>query len=599
MFIALAALLSSPLLPASQAAGDELRIYVSLPHRGANADTSKLITQGVKAALRTQGNRIGNRRLRLIQLNDASGARWQPRLVRRNARRAAKDPRAVAYIGELNSEATAIAKPIIERAGMAMFAPVSTADSLTRANRANPALDTGTGGDSVKPSLFRAIPNDSAQAVALVEYLRRSQVRSFVLLDDGALYGKSLADSVAAEARRRGLRILTRHRTHPDGKGRRALVRKVAAVNPRAVLFAGSQSSDAAPLFRALHRAMPRALLFGGDALAHDSFARRIGQAQKMTRLVHPSSHTDSRNKPLRRLLGDRPDPVTVFAFDGTRAILGAIKRSGAAGISATWERREAIRDELFRGGLQQGAVGLWKILPNGDSSNGVFDAIRLRDGRVIEPAETAAFRHIQRRRATKPRGRHANRDKDATARSSSGPVNVVDPSLMTPTDIEALMRMIQRQRVDLLDEQLRQQIEAVKLRNEAVASLNSLLSVCTRLDALFPPDSSSESRINTLVGWRDEGSELRTLLTQIAAHERSNLVTGSTDVAAMGAMTRDSLGLAVVRIRDQIDTLTGAQQLDMLRLQNLSNKRNAAIDVLTNSKKVSDHRSSIIGNMR
>ncbi|WJH32173.1 hypothetical protein N6H13_15585 [Paenibacillus sp. CC-CFT742] len=40
--------------------------------------------------------------------------------------------------------------------------------------------------------------------------------------------------------------------------------------------------------------------------------------------------------------------------------------------------------------------------------------------------------------------------------------------------------------------------------------------------------------------------------------------------------------------------------QMEMLRLQSLSNKRNEAFDVMTNFiKKMQDSRSSIIGNMR
>src|SRR5690606_20887079 len=150
--------------------------------------------------------------------------------------------------------------------------------------------------------------------------------------------------------------------------------------------------------FRALHQATPRTLLFGGDALAHDSFARSIGRAQKMARVVRPSNHTDPRNRALRRLLGYRPDPVTVFAFGGMRAVLRAAKRADAGKISTAGKRRAAIRDALFSGRLERGAVGLWKIRPNGDSSNGLFDAILLRNGRAIEPAETAIRRQLKRR---------------------------------------------------------------------------------------------------------------------------------------------------------------------------------------------------------
>lgn len=52
--------------------------------------------------------------------------------------------------------------------------------------------------------------------------------------------------------------------------------------------------------------------------------------------------------------------------------------------------------------------------------------------------------------------------------------------------------------------------------------------------------------------------------------------------------------------LKNGIDALTNSQQMDMLRLQSLSNKRNEAFDLMTNFvKKMQDNRSSILGNMR
>ena len=48
------------------------------------------------------------------------------------------------------------------------------------------------------------------------------------------------------------------------------------------------------------------------------------------------------------------------------------------------------------------------------------------------------------------------------------------------------------------------------------------------------------------------------------------------------------------------MDTLANSQQMDTLRLQSLSNKRNEAFDTMTNFiKKMQDNRSSAISNMR
>src|SRR5690606_4925919 len=63
---------------------------------------------------------------------------------------------------------------------------------------------------------------------------------------------------------------------------------------------------------------------------------------------------------------------------------------------------------------------------------------------------------------------------------------------------------------------------------------------------------------------------------------------------------TKGDLDAAIQIVKGQIDSMSNSQQMDMLRLQSLSNKRNEAFDVMTNFvKKMQENRSSIIGNMR
>lgn len=373
---------------ASEADGgrEPVRVYVSLPRQGANAATSKLIVAGLRAAVAERRGRIAGRPLRLVHLNDAAGARWKPSLVRANAWRAVSDPRAVAYVGELNSEASAVAEPILASARMAMFAPVSTAPSLTD------RLASG----SRPPVLFRSMPTDADQAEALGIYLKRSGVHRFALVEDGALYGQGLAATVAGVARDLGLRMVAHRRAGRNGKRLNALARSVARHAPQAILFAGSLSSAPVALFKALHREMPRALLFGGDALAHDVFARRLSPAlQRRVRLTAPRAKVEPR---LAASLGlrPRPDAVTVFAYEGMRTLLAAIERSGAAALEPgtdPFEIREAVRAAVFDGTPNRGLIGRWQIEPSGDSSNRVFSAMRLSGGQVLDRGRILAHR--------------------------------------------------------------------------------------------------------------------------------------------------------------------------------------------------------------
>ncbi|MBP1992070.1 hypothetical protein [Paenibacillus eucommiae] len=108
--------------------------------------------------------------------------------------------------------------------------------------------------------------------------------------------------------------------------------------------------------------------------------------------------------------------------------------------------------------------------------------------------------------------------------------------------DIETALLMVQSQRTQLLENQLKLQIEEVQKRNQLIVELNTQLA---------------EARKN--------GDET-----------------------------------LVKELQSKIDAAGNSQQMDMLRMQSLSNKRNEAFDVMTNFvKKMQESRASIIGNMR
>ena len=63
---------------------------------------------------------------------------------------------------------------------------------------------------------------------------------------------------------------------------------------------------------------------------------------------------------------------------------------------------------------------------------------------------------------------------------------------------------------------------------------------------------------------------------------------------------TKGEMDSAITELKSQVDSMGSTQQMDMLRLQSLSNKRNEAFDLMTNfMKKFADKRDAIIGNMR
>lgn len=129
-----------------------------------------------------------------------------------------------------------------------------------------------------------------------------------------------------------------------------------------------------------------------------------------------------------------------------------------------------------------------------------------------------------------------------ATSSYAIQPISSLSSVDLSSMDIETALMMVQQERAKLLDAQLQVQIQAVQNRNQQIADLNAKLQVAQQ--------NGDQAAVQTL--------------------------------------------------KAQIDALSNSQQMDMLRLQSMSNKRNEAFDLMTNFiKKMQDSRSSIIGNMR
>lgn len=148
----------------------------------------------------------------------------------------------------------------------------------------------------------------------------------------------------------------------------------------------------------------------------------------------------------------------------------------------------------------------------------------------------------------------------------------------ITSMDIETALMAVQQQRTQLLDTQLNNQIQNVQKRNEEIAKKNDTMA-----------------EINgALAGESVNGQYLipDDLAAKLAAE-------GIAD-ASKKEYTAEELIQATEKLKGSIDNLSNSQQMDMLQLQSMTNKRNEAFDVMSNFiKKMEDSRSSIIGNMR
>ena len=217
--------------------------------------------------------------------------------------------------------------------------------------------------------------------------------------------------------------------------------------------------------------------------------------------------------------------------------------------------------------------------------------------------------------------------------------------------DLETALMTVQSQRANLLEDQLQGQLKEVQQRNAQIAKLNEALSVGRQLQARFSDKDGSTTKFSELIDserkeyhktaeWKAEFSTIKAGFSKedLAIYNASDLARVTTwgkagvtrkleldrmliapdDRTATGQLleqlnaagaaakitfdvkNKGELEKAVENLKSMIDTHSNSQQMDMLRLQSLSNKRNEAFDVMTNFiKKMQESRSSIVGNMR
>ncbi len=202
---------------------------------------------------------------------------------------------------------------------------------------------------------------------------------------------------------------------------------------------------------------------------------------------------------------------------------------------------------------------------------------------------------------------------------NTAAPINM-QPINLQGMDIETALMMVQSQRANLLEGQLTNQLSEVQKRNEQIGKLNQALNALNAASAAFPSDAKSDSTIQNWddnkvhqieiplndalkeAGITDAGFGPEKGQTSTANYRNGQNVSQlpSGPGIMKGSTTKAQIDAAINSVKSMIDSANNSNQMDMLRLQSLTNKRNEAFDVMSNFiKKMQDSRSSIVGNMR
>ncbi len=379
----------------SKAAAPAVTVYSSLPLQGAQRTLSEATLNGIRLALEEADHRAGHAVVRWHSLDDSTAetGRWDPGETAANARRAAADASAVAYIGEFNSAATAISIPILNDAGLPQVSAGSTAVGLTSDAPGSGPGEPGRYYPTGRRTFLRVVPNDVVQGEALARLMKQEHCRDVVLLNDGELYGVGLARNITESAETAGLRVRASRVIDAAASGYHELAESLRRRHdPDCVTFAGATSSNAVQLFRHVASAMPDAKLFGADAVAESSFAsdeegglpERVAKRTLLTApTLEPAAYPPAGRRffaAYRKRYGIRnPEPYAIYGYEAMRVVLDAITRAGARATD-----RNAVLEHLTSNRVRRSPLGTYRIDANGDTTLTDYGVYRIEDGALV-----------------------------------------------------------------------------------------------------------------------------------------------------------------------------------------------------------------------
>ncbi|HEY3759731.1 MAG TPA: branched-chain amino acid ABC transporter substrate-binding protein, partial [Solirubrobacteraceae bacterium] len=395
---------------------DHLTIYSSLPLEGALAPVSRQIVDGEKLALAQTGGRIHRFHLYYASLNDANPktGEWAPGETANNAKYAAQDSTTIAYLGDFNSEATAISLPFVNAAGILQVSPASPYVGLTsslHAGQDEPERFYQTG----KRTFARLMPGDPVQAAAQVQLMRKLGIERVYVIEDQDPFDLPLAAIVAEDAKRAGIEVVGEGTIDTTASTEYSEeTKKVSESGAQAVFFSGQPGAGAVALWQQLHSVDSSLRLLGSSSLSESalpssetpasetpaseapvseapaseaSFASQLGAAADVTYLATPVLPSALYPPAAQAVLAqyrarfhEAGGPYALAGYEAMSAVLLAIRRAGAHGND-----RQTVIDKFFAIRDRDSVLGRYSIEASGDTTLSRYGIDRVSaDGRLV-----------------------------------------------------------------------------------------------------------------------------------------------------------------------------------------------------------------------
>lgn len=392
--------------PRAQDSARTLRIYSSLPLYGPLRAQSLAIMKGIRLALKEQSHlspneqhhRVLNFSIVYKPLDDATAAThgWSRALAEKNAEKAASDPQAVFYVGDLDTPATKISLPILNQAGIVQVTPGSAyaglTDNVPKVTQPGEPLKYYPIKDSM--TLLRLIPNDVVEAAAGLDALKTysggcKDVAGAAFGPEGDAY--PLRSAFEAQAKSYGLSFVGTHLL--PGKTATSFANYAEAIKRAGAgcfVFTGRVTAAAVSLTREIHAVLPTAMILGTSGFCKPSWTnqRRHGVPDAIDTFLYCTSPVlpltqypgwQEFTREYRAKYGRRttPSAYALYGYEAADMASGAI-----AALGAGEDDRSVVRRWLLGGGLRVSDVlGENSFDANGDTTSAKIGLWRATDG--------------------------------------------------------------------------------------------------------------------------------------------------------------------------------------------------------------------------
>jgi branched-chain amino acid transport system substrate-binding protein len=380
-------------------------IYSSLPLDGPRRAESEAIMTGIKVARYQYGDHFGNYYVQYKFLNDATKKTdgWSQAKTVAHALQVARDPRALVYIGDLDSGATEYSLPILNQAGIAQITPGSGYPGLT--NNVH-GVTSGTEPDRFYPNprshtLLRLIPSDLVEAAAALDKLKsRSCVHVATDEFGGGVDASALVRAVRATAKLYGMVAVPNPKGFPtDTLGTNTklyptYVEDLRDAQVGCLVLAGRVTPDAIALTKDF-----RAVLTAGYVVGTSGFCNRGWLGRGANAIPVADEHYLYCTSPVlplskypggkaftglfRKMVGNAharpPGPYAVFGYQAAEMAINAMQD-----LEVNADNRKLILEELESGEHGSALVGSFEFDDFGNLVSDRYPLYSFDDGRLV-----------------------------------------------------------------------------------------------------------------------------------------------------------------------------------------------------------------------